>query len=220
MPQPSIGVIRFPGSNCDNDYVTVFQEFFDIELKQIWYAEKKLPSVQGLILPGGFSYGDYLRAGILAAKSEVMDRVSEFVSQGGAVIGVCNGFQILTESGLLPGTLLQNAGQNFVCEWVDLEVNQGSSIYHETLRDQTYRIPVAHGEGRYFIQEADFKNADVEPLFKYKNNPNGSWDDIAGIVGHGGRVMGMMPHPERAMAQFHGSDDGVEIWRSFLAQCT
>jgi len=172
------------------------------------------------VLPGGFSYGDYLRSGALASHSTIMAAVKQFVAKGGPVLGICNGFQVLTESHLLPGALLRNAGRKFVCEYVTLAPGTGSSVYQTSLKGKKLQVPIAHGEGRYFIDQDGLKRLkdDGGVAFTYESNPNGSLDDIAGVVSKNGRVMGLMPHPERATdTLMGGSNDGLGIWQAFLA---
>ena len=225
----SIGLVQFPGSNCDMDCIDTLKRHFNIVPKLIWHSESTLPPVDAIVLPGGFSFGDYLRSGALASHSPVMAAVKEFVKKGGAVLGICNGFQVLTESRILPGALLRNAGRKFICDAVTLATGTGTSTYQKTLAGKTTRVPIAHGEGRYFIDQDGLKHLKGEGLvaFRYVGsdgrshpaaNPNGSLDDIAGVVSPNGRVLGMMPHPERATDELMGgSRDGLPIWEAFLA---
>jgi len=229
---PRVGLIQFPGSNCDADCVDTMKRHFGIETTLVWHTESALPPVDAVILPGGFSYGDYLRSGALASHSPIMGAVKDFVAKGGAAIGICNGFQILTESHLLPGALLRNAGRLFVCEHVGLRGAAGGSTYQRELADRTVRIPIAHGEGRYYIDPDGlarlqdggrivFRYATAQGEVTEAANPNGSVDGIAGVVSENGRVMGMMPHPERATdVLMGGSADGLAVWRAFLASFT
>ncbi len=224
-----VGLLQFPGSNCDQDCIDSFKNYFNIDLVKIWHGESSLPKIDGLIIPGGFSYGDYLRGGSLASHSPLMSDVATFVKNGGAVLGICNGFQILTESHLLPGILLRNDKQKFVCRYTNLKLGEGDSIYHKKLANKSLRIPVAHGEGRYFCSQDELKNLQDSGrvVFRYVDddgqttdsaNPNGSLNHIAGICSENGRVLGMMPHPERACDQLlGGSDDGKLILETFLA---
>jgi phosphoribosylformylglycinamidine synthase len=225
---PNIGLVQFPGSNCDLDCFDVFRRHFGLELKGVWHTEPALPPLDAVILPGGFSYGDYLRSGALAAHSPVMAAVRGFVAKGGPVIGICNGFQILTESHLLPGALLRNDRRKFRCEVVTLATGSGGSIYHRTLANKLLRLPIAHGEGRYY-NDADgmkrlrdhgqvvFRYADAAGHVGPEANPNGSIDNIAGIVNETGRVLGLMPHPERATDALLGGADGLGLFEAFLA---
>ena len=225
-----IGLVQFPGSNCDMDCVDALRRHFGIEAKLIWHTETSLPKIDGLVLPGGFSYGDYLRSGALASHSPLMKAVKDFVARGGAAIGICNGFQILTESHLLPGVLLKNNSQKFVCHYVHLVPAAGKTVYHKAAAGKkTLRIPIAHGEGRFHVSPDGLKKLQDQGqiLFRYgdenglandQSNPNGSIDGIAGIVSENGRVMGMMPHPERATdVLMGGSDDGLVVLKAFLA---
>jgi len=213
-----VGLIQFPGSNCDWDCADALKRHFDLTPTLIWHRETSLPAMDVLILPGGFSYGDYLRGGALAAHSPIMQAVKTYAEKGGAIIGICNGFQILTESGLLPGVLLKNNSSRFVCKTVGLRVARGSSKLHQSLGASSLRLPVAHGEGRYFIDEAGLQRLEGEGriLLTYDENPNGSVADIAGVISENGRVLGMMPHPERAMDELLGGSDGRRLWQAFL----
>lgn len=227
--KPSVGLIQFPGSNCDMDCVDTMRRHFGIETKLVWHTEAGLPKLDAVILPGGFSYGDYLRSGALASHSPVMAAVKEFVQKGGPVIGICNGFQILTESHLLPGALLRNSNRQFICKYVGLAGQHGSSVYSSMLAGKTLSIPIAHGEGRYYIDADGLKklNDRGQVVFRYADrsgtvsadtNPNGSLENIAGIVSENGRVFGLMPHPERATdVVMGGSADGLLVWKAFFA---
>ena len=215
-----VGLVQFPGSNCDFDCLQAFKQRFNIDLVPVWHTEKQLPHVDRVILPGGFSYGDYLRGGALASHSPIMQDVKKFAARGGSIIGICNGFQILTEANLLPGVLLKNSSRKFICRQVELAVGEGSSEYHRRLGKQTLKIPIAHGEGRYFADEPTLKRLrdKGQVLFRYVPNPNGAVDDIAGIVSENGRIMGLMPHPERAADRLiGGSEDGLRVLEAFLA---
>lgn len=226
--QIRVGLIQFPGSNCDADCFRAFQRYFDINLIPIWHQESELPPLDALIIPGGFSYGDYLRGGALASHAKIMPQVRDFASRGGAILGICNGFQILTEMGLLPGILLKNRDSKFICQNVQLLVSPGPSAYQQKLAGQTLKMPIAHGEGRYFVQEEELKRLEDEGLivFRYADakgrvhdecNPNGAAANIAGLVSANGKILGMMPHPERATDRLvGGSDDGLAILKAFL----
>ncbi len=225
---PRIGLVQFPGSNCDADCIDAMKRLFHIDLLPIWHDTANLPPVDGLILPGGFSYGDYLRGGALASCSKIMPAIKKFASQGGAILGICNGFQVLTESHLLPGILLKNAFQGFICKNVQLAVASGTSAYHERLAGRSYKVPIAHGEGRYYVSPDELKRLQDQGqiLFQYcdeqgqvseKANPNGAVAEIAGILSENGRILGMMPHPERASDTLLGSEDGRFILEAFLA---
>lgn len=217
-----IAMIVYPGSNCDKDCERAFEELFQIKVKRVWHGEKTLPKVRGLILPGGFSYGDYLRSGALAAMSPIMEAIKDHAKQGGTVLGICNGFQVLTESKLLPGTLLPNLSHKFVCKDTVLEPQESSLLWNSTLGKENIKIPVAHKEGRYYIDPEGLKKLKNEKriLLRYKTeNPNGSVYDIAGLCSSNGKIMGMMPHPERAsLKQRHKSPDGKKILEAFLAE--
>jgi phosphoribosylformylglycinamidine synthase len=224
-----VGLVQFPGSNCDADCLDVFKRYLEVPLIPIWHQETKLPPVDAILLPGGFSYGDYLRGGALASHARIMPEVRQFAHKGGPILGICNGFQILTEMGLLPGALLGNQQGRFVCADVHLAVAEGASHYHQTLQGQLLRVPVAHGEGRYFLAPDDYQNLQDKGqiLFQYATaqgectpaaNPNGSVANIAGVVSENGKILGMMPHPERAADQLvGGSADGLVLLKAFLA---
>ena len=224
-----VGLLQYPGSNCDADCIEVFARYLDISVIPIWHSEHTLPKLDALILPGGFSYGDYLRAGALAGHAKITPSIRAFANAGGTLIGICNGFQILTEMGLLPGTLLKNASGRFVCQKVHLKAAEGPSLYSHTLKDLgPLCMPVAHGEGRYFIDheglnrlrgegQIAFRYCDLNGESSETANPNGSLDHIAGVVSANGRVLGMMPHPERAVDPLiGGSADGLAILKAFL----
>jgi phosphoribosylformylglycinamidine synthase len=226
---PKVGLVQFPGSNCDMDCIDAMKRHFGITVTPVWHTETSLPPVDGMIIPGGFSFGDYLRSGALASHSPVMQAIKGFVQKGGAAIGICNGFQILTESHLLPGALLRNSARRFVCKQVHLKAADGNSGYHKALAGSILQVPIAHGEGRYFAAPETIKKLrdNGQVMFRYVDesgvagasaNPNGSSDDIAGIVSENGRVLGMMPHPERAADLLTGgSADGRKILQAFLS---
>ncbi len=222
MSQLTAGVIVFPGSNCDRDAANAWKELGYGEAKLLWHQDRNLQGVDFVIVPGGFSYGDALRAGAIARFAPIMDEVAKFAQDGGLVMGICNGFQILCEAGLLPGALARNEGLKFVCKHVDLRVETTNSPFTRACEKGTVlSIPIAHGEGRYVCDEATHAQliAEDRVLFRYLNpNPNGSQDDIAGVLGGPNRnVMGMMPHPERAIRAELGSADGVGLFASVLA---
>lgn len=209
--KPRIGLIRFPGSNCDADCIDSLQRHFSLSATIISHRETELPPLDAIVLPGGFSYGDYLRAGALAALSPIMNEVASFHERGGAIIGICNGFQILCETRLLPGVLLDNAGGRFICRWAPLSFEKGPRRF--------IRLPIAHGQGRYYAQgETLVKMQDNgQILMRYESeNPNGSIDAIAGITSKDGRIWGLMPHPERACDAILGGEDGLFVWERFL----
>lgn len=223
-----VGVIVFPGSNCDHDAYHVARHVFGLETRFIWHKERELPPVDLVIVPGGFSYGDYLRAGAVARFSLIMDSVVRFAERGGLVLGICNGFQVLCECGLLPGALLRNASVRFACSWVHLRIDNTEVPYTRNAElGQVLRIPIAHGEGNYYAEASELveleRNGQV--VFRYTtpageitpdSNPNGSANNIAGIVNRAGNVLGMMPHPERAAEEALGSQDGAILFRSLL----
>ncbi len=219
-----VGMLQFPGSNCDWDLVDAYRRHFDIDVKVIWHQESDLPKLDGLLIPGGFSYGDFLRSGSLASHSTIMPAVRAFAKAGGPILGICNGFQILTESQLLPGALIQNENGKFICRSTELDPCEGVSQFHGSVaKDESLTVPIAHADGRYIIFGDDHKKLldQGQVWFKYRKNPNGSVDDIAGVVSQNGRVFGMMPHPERATDQvMGGSTDGLHILRFFLETCS
>ncbi len=219
------GVVVFPGSNCDRDIMNALESDLSLEVVPLWHKDKDLSmfsTIDCIVLPGGFSYGDYLRCGAIARFSPMMQSVIEFANNGGRVLGICNGFQILCESGLLPGVLLRNANMQFVCKNIHIT---GLS---ENNKNNIYKIPVAHGEGRYFAEESilDEMDANNQVLFRYCNDegiihtdysPNGSINNIAGICNKNRNVIGMMPHPERACSKALGNTDGRKIFSSLFS---
>ncbi|ANH79937.1 phosphoribosylformylglycinamidine synthase I [Niabella ginsenosidivorans] len=227
------GVVVFPGSNCDRDMLDALQYDLNQEVVPLWHKSEDIGSFSTedcIVLPGGFSYGDYLRCGAIARFSPIMKRIIEFAENGGKVYGVCNGFQILCESGLLPGALLRNERQQYICKNVFIKAD---GFYRERILDdkavfsEVYKIPVAHGEGRYYADTATLEQlkSNGQILFRYCNengtetpesNPNGSIDHIAGISNEGRNVFGMMPHPERACSSVLGNEDGKKILTSLL----
>ncbi len=217
-----VGVIVFPGSNCDHDAWYAINE--NLRGKQrkaefIWHQSANLSDVDAVLLPGGFSYGDYLRCGAIARFSPVMNAVKKFAADGGLVLGVCNGFQILVEAGLLPGALLRNQDLRFICRHVRLRVETTNSPFTSKLeKGQILRLPIAHGEGRYFADARTLDELEAEDrvALRYIDNPNGSMRNVAGILNRGRNVMGMMPHPERACDPLMGSVDGLGILESIL----
>ncbi|MFL6417217.1 MAG: phosphoribosylformylglycinamidine synthase subunit PurQ [Bryobacteraceae bacterium] len=215
-----VGVVVFPGSNCDHDAYFAFRHNLGAEAKFIWHDSSTLGDVDAVILPGGFSYGDYLRTGAIAKFSPAMGAVKRFAENGGPVLGICNGFQVLTEAGLLPGALVRNAGLKFVCRTVPIEVVSTNSPFTRNLRTgEVLRLPVAHGEGCYIADAATLSELETQGrvVLRYRDNPNGSLNDIAGIVNQRGNVLGMMPHPERASDPLVGGTDGLSILRSLLS---
>ena len=214
-------VIQFPGSNCDGDALHAARLMLDEGAQFVWHTETQLPEGTELVfLPGGFSYGDHLRSGAIAARSPVMNAVKAHAEAGGYVLGVCNGFQVLTEAGLLPGALSRNRELHFLCKPVKLRVENHQTAYTAAYaKDQVLEIPVAHGEGNYYADAETVARLETEGrvVFRYVDNPNGSLNDIAGIVNEGGNVLGMMPHPERAVELLLGSEDGRGLFESLRA---
>ena len=213
------GVIVFPGSNCDHDAFHAVANVLGQPAEFIWHDSNSLGDVDCVILPGGFSYGDYLRCGAIAKFSPVMQAVRNFARDGGLVLGICNGFQILVEAGLLPGALVRNAGLKFVCRDVHLRTQTTNSPFTSAAhRGEILRLPVAHGEGCYVADERTLDELEAEDrvAFRYLDNPNGSMRDIAGVLSTGRNVMGLMPHPERASEDIMGSSDGLTILNSVI----
>ncbi len=225
------GVVVFPGSNCDADCYHIIKEVLEQPVDYIWHQEKAIKGYDALILPGGFSYGDYLRTGAIARFSPVMPAVMEFADQGGLIIGICNGFQILLEAGLLPGAMLRNRSLTFICQPVWLKVqNEATPFTNQLSKGEVLQIPIAHGEGNYFCDPATLQSLkdNKQILFTYcgpdgededSYNPNGSLANIAGICNRPGNVLGMMPHPERCSEEVLGGTDGLKIFASMLKWC-
>jgi phosphoribosylformylglycinamidine synthase I len=212
-----IGIVVFPGSNCDHDAWYAVTQNLHQQAELVWHESASLGSLDAVILPGGFSYGDYLRCGAIAKFSPVMAAVKQFARAGGLVLGICNGFQVLTECGLLPGALVRNVNLKFVCRSVELEVATSQSPFtHEASKGQRLTLPVAHGEGCYIADERvlDQLEAEDRVALRYIDNPNGSLRNIAGVLNEGRNVMGMMPHPERAADAMLGRTDGLAILQS------
>jgi len=220
-------VISFPGSNCDMDCVYALGHVLEQDVDLVWHTERDLSGYDGIVLPGGFSYGDYLRVGAIAKFSPVMQAVRHEADAGKPVIGICNGFQILVESGLLPGALLRNRSLQFICEMVHLSVENAETMFSRMEKD-VVRMPIAHAAGNYYIDEAGLEDLEKnnQVVFRYSgpggevddgNNPNGSVNSIAGIVNRAGNVLGMMPHPERCCEAELGSDDGRLLFESMIA---
>jgi phosphoribosylformylglycinamidine synthase len=213
-------VIVFPGSNCDRDVAVALEKIAGNRPHMVWHGETDLPEVDLVVLPGGFSFGDYLRSGAMAGRSPIMKEVITRAHKGKPTLGICNGFQVLTETGLLPGALMRNAGLNFVCRDVTLKVEHANSAFTNAYTNgDEIRIPVAHHDGNYFADDDTLKaledNAQV--AFRYKDNPNGSQNDIAGIYNESRSVLGLMPHPERAIGAELGSTDGIKMFESLMA---
>jgi len=216
-----VAVIRFPGSNCDQDAYFGIKDDVGLAAEYVWHEDRSLAGFDAVFIPGGFSYGDYLRCGAMASRAPIMEEVARFVKEGRPVIGVCNGFQVLCEAGLLPGALLLNEAQKFVCKDVFIQPVNRTSFW---TKDVTHalKVPIAHGEGRYICEDDTLKRLQDGNLiaFRYVDqdgrptpeaNPNGSVDNIAGVLNESGNVLGLMPHPERATRSLCGSTDGLEI---------
>ncbi|MBO6853465.1 MAG: phosphoribosylformylglycinamidine synthase subunit PurQ [Marivivens sp.] len=208
-------VIVFPGSNCDRDMAVALRQA-GADVTMVWHKDADLPKVDIVAVPGGFSFGDYLRCGAIAAQSPICKAVVSHANAGGYVLGVCNGFQVLTETGLLPGALMRNAGLKFVCKTVGLNVTTTESSFTEGYKTgQVINVPIAHHDGNYFADEETLVRLRGEDriAFTYAENPNGSVADIAGVLSDNRRVLGMMPHPERAVDEGHGGTDGQALFR-------
>ncbi|HCM89892.1 MULTISPECIES: phosphoribosylformylglycinamidine synthase subunit PurQ [Vagococcus] len=214
------GVLVFPGSNCDIDLYLAIKDIIKEEVEYIRHTQTDLSEFDAILIPGGFSYGDYLRCGAIARFSSVMDEVAKFAKAGKPVFGTCNGFQILTEAGLLPGVLLKNDSLKFVCQTQSVKVSNNQSLFTSQYeQDELLSLPIAHGEGNYYCDEETLaelkKNNQI--IFTYEgNNPNGSLEKIAGITNKEGNILGMMPHPERAMEELLGSDSGRKLFASMV----
>ncbi|MCF8318942.1 MAG: phosphoribosylformylglycinamidine synthase subunit PurQ [Sphingobacteriaceae bacterium] len=222
------GVVTFPGSNCDQDIIDVLSKIMGQPVENLWHKNQQLKGADMIILPGGFSYGDYLRSGAIARFSPVMQEVIQFAKKGGYVLGICNGFQILTEAGLVPGALLHNENRKFICRNIYLKPASTNSLLTSQLDpNKALKIPIAHGEGNYFARPDVIKSIEDQDqvLFRYcdefgnvtpESNPNGSMNNIAGVCNAERNVFGMMPHPERAADPILGNQDGVAIFESIL----
>tara|TARA_Y100000768_G_scaffold79844_2_gene56704 strand:+ start:5033 stop:5725 length:693 start_codon:yes stop_codon:yes gene_type:complete len=222
-----IGIVVFPGTWSESDTFYATKDILGFQTEYIWHKDQKLNNLDLVVLPGGFSYGDYLRTGAIASFSPIMEDVIKFANNGGPVIGICNGFQILCESKLLPGILIRNKNLSFICEWSNLLVNNQSKFTDEYQNKEVIKIPISHGEGnyqadRYTIDQLEDEN---RIIFRYCsndgtvneiNNPNGSINNIAGITNKAGNVLGMMPHPEKASEKLIGGDDGLTIFKSIM----
>lgn len=214
-----IGVVVFPGSNCEHDVVEAVRTLGG-NAELLWHGERHLGGVDAVVLPGGFAHGDYLRPGAIARFSPVMDAVIEFAREGGPTVGICNGFQVLTESGLLPGALQKNRGLKFLCKPVELRVETGRSVLTNAAEVGAHLwIPINHFEGNYTCDQAtlDELRSEERVVLRYVDNPNGSVDDIAAICNEARNIVGLMPHPERAVDELLGSADGAVLIRSLLA---
>jgi phosphoribosylformylglycinamidine synthase I len=226
------GVLVFPGSNCDHDTYNVIAEITHQPVTFLWHDSEDLQNVDAVLVPGGFAYGDYLRTGAIARFSPVMQSVTRFAHSGGLVLGICNGFQILTEAGLLPGALMRNAGLKYICKQVHLRTETTNSAFTNQLKvGEVLQIPIGHMEGNYYCDPETLRELEAEDriAFRYATpqgeitaeaNPNGSLGNIAGILNPGRNVLGMMPHPDRSSEQLLGSADGLKIFTSLLAHGT
>lgn len=225
---PKFGVVVFPGSNCDHDAYYILKKILDQDTQFLWHKDKDLKNSDVIVLPGGFSYGDYLRTGAIASLSPIMQNVIEFGNKGGIIIGICNGFQILLESGLLPGVLIQNTSLKFICKDVFLSVTNKNTSFTSKITKDIIKVPIAHGDGNYFADAETInelkKNNQI--VFKYSSatgevtdefNPNGTIENIAGIINKKGNILGMMPHPERSCDPLLGNTDGQEIFKSIIS---
>jgi phosphoribosylformylglycinamidine synthase I len=228
VKKPKFGVVVFPGSNCDHDTYYVLRKLLDLDVIFLWHKQATLEDCDVIILPGGFSYGDYLRTGAIARFSPIMNEVIRFANKGGYIFGICNGFQVLLEAGLLPGVMIKNESLNFVCKDIYLKIENKETVYTKGIHGKNaLKIPVAHGEGNYFTDENTLKELEEnnQIVFKYctsdgsithESNPNGSIMNIAGIINKNGNVMGMMPHPERSSDSVLGKTDGSLIFKSLV----
>jgi phosphoribosylformylglycinamidine synthase len=225
---PKVAVVVFPGSNCDHDAYHVLKHVLGADARFVWHKEAALPDVDGVVLPGGFAHGDYLRAGAIAALSPVMSAIRAFADRGGPVLGICNGFQVLTEAGMLPGALMRNRGLRFIHQQVHLKVENRATRFTARCPDRPLRMPISHAEGNYFADDGTlarlegrgqvvFRYCDPEGRVGDASNVNGSRGSVAGIVNEAGNVLGMMPHPDRAAEAELGSTDGLPIFESFVA---
>jgi len=226
------GVIVFPGSNCDRDCADSIAHVLQEDVRLIWHQETSLTGIDAVVLPGGFSYGDYLRSGAIAQFSPIMDALRQFADQGGMIMGICNGFQILLEMGLLPGVMLRNQGLSFLCEDVYVKVENASTPFTgRCFSGQILKIPIAHGEGNYYTDPVTLSSlqANAQVVFRYCSstgelqpsyNPNGSLDHIAGIRNVAGNILGLMPHPERCADSILGNEDGRLLFLSMLDALT
>ncbi len=214
------GIVVFPGSNCDRDCYNVPKNVLGRETVYLWHKEAALKNAECIILPGGFSYGDYLRCGAIARQSPIMRSVIDFANKGGLVIGICNGFQLLTEAGLLPGVLMRNESLKFICRTVKIRVENVKTPFTNKYKERAViNVPIAHGDGNYFCDEETMKKlkANNQIVFTYHGeNPNGSLANIAGIVNERGNVLGMMPHPERVSEEILGGTDGLRVFKSIM----
>ena len=216
----TIGIVVFPGSNCDRDVQWAIEGCLGVSTRFLWHETRDISGLDGVVLPGGFSYGDYLRCGAIARFAPVLESICEYVKNGGRVLGICNGFQILTELGLLPGALTRNRDLHFICSSTRLSIRSNrTSWFNKYKKIDSIYLPIAHGEGRYQCSENTLKELQDQDsiALQYLNNPNGSIEDIAGITNPKGNVLGLMPHPERACDPLLGSKDGVGILKALIS---
>lgn len=218
MGKAKFGIVVFPGSNCDHDAYYVLRDILKQDVNFLWHKESSVGDRNVIVLPGGFSYGDYLRCGAIARFSPIMKDVFKFAEKGGIVIGICNGFQILCETGLLPGVLMRNKNLRFVCRNVGLRIENRKSVFTNAFKKESILLPVAHGDGNYFCDTDTLKELEDENriIFRYSDNPNGSLNNIAGICNKALNVLGMMPHPERASEELLGGTDGRKVFESII----
>ena len=218
----TVGIVVFPGSNCEQDCDRAFRSL-GARTEMIWHADSQLPAVDLVILPGGFAHGDYLRTGAIARFSPIMESVIDYAAGGGLLLGICNGFQVLCEAGLLPGAMRKNSGLKFLCKWTELTVeNETTPFTSRATHSQRLKIPINHFEGNWYCDDATFARMEAagQIVFRYVHNPNGSLHDVAGISNEAGTVLGLMPHPERACESLLGSEDGRVIFGSVLDHVT
>ncbi len=218
------GVVRFPGSNCDRDCFHVLRDVLGAETRFLWHKDHDVKGLDLIVLPGGFSYGDYLRCGAIARFSPVMEQIVEFAEKGGFLLGICNGFQILTEARLLPGVLMRNRDMRFICKHLHLRVENNRTAYTDKYKKgQIINLPVAHGDGNYIVDDSEWAAAKEQVVFRYcspegevsdRFNPNGARDNVAGIINKRGNVLGMMPHPERGAEALMTTQDGLALFES------
>jgi phosphoribosylformylglycinamidine synthase subunit PurQ / glutaminase len=228
MSKINFGVVVFPGSNCDHDAYYVIKRMLNYDVKFIWHKDTSLKDIDVVILPGGFSYGDYLRSGAIARFSPIMNEVIDFAEKGKTIIGICNGFQILLECGLLPGAIMRNKSLKFACKFVNLEVTSNNSRFTKLCKqNEILEIPIAHGDGNYFAtqdtikmlldnDQVQFRYCESDGRITEESNPNGSILNIAGIINKERNILGMMPHPERVSDQVLGHTDGIKIFKSII----
>ncbi|KRM44597.1 phosphoribosylformylglycinamidine synthase subunit PurQ [Lentilactobacillus parafarraginis] len=212
-------ILAFPGSNCEMDLYYAIQDIMNEDVELVSYKNDSLDGFDAVLIPGGFSYGDYLRSGAIARFSPIIPALQAFAKSGKPVLGICNGFQILTEAGLLPGSLQKNVSAKFICDTEPLVVNNADSMFSSEFKlAQIINLPIAHGDGNYYCDQETLNDliANDQIIFKYRNNPNGSVANIAGITNKAGNVLGMMPHPERAVEDILGSSDGIGIFQSIV----